>query len=98
MLTAQQSEKIERMQRLILKIIYGTDITYREALDQSGIQRLEERRSDIIRKFAQKTVCNPRYDHWFTRQGKKPHDLRKQNIFYEERTNTEQRKRESVLI
>ena len=97
MLTKTQNKKIERLQRIILKIVYGFDTSYREALALSGLQRLSERRDEIIKKLALRTFENPRYKHWFPLQEVQPHDFKKRNKFMEERSNTERRMRGPIF-
>ena len=65
LLSNEQSEKIESLQRNALKIILRPWVSYREALQRTGIRRLSDRRTDICVKFAKKTLANPRYAHWF---------------------------------
>ena len=48
MLTANQSELLERQQRKILKAIYGWDVTYQDALDRSNIERLNHSRQGLV--------------------------------------------------
>ena len=77
LLTSEQSEQIERMQRTAMNIIFGPSTSYRDALHRSGLPRLSERRSELFGKFALKTFNNPRYSHWFAPAPNKNHDLRK---------------------
>ena len=41
--TVEQSDRLEGFQRLSLKIIYGFEISYRDALERSGLEKLSER-------------------------------------------------------
>ena len=56
MLTKDQSEKVERLQRIALKIIHGTDTSYREALTLSGLQQLEDWRIPLCLNFTKKAA------------------------------------------
>lgn len=49
-LTKEQSHKIEGIQKRIMKIVYR-DTTYREALRQSSLPTLEERREMLTKSF-----------------------------------------------
>ena len=57
------------MQKRVLKLIYGYDKTYEQLLEESGLEKLEERRKKNLLKFAQKTLDNPRYsERWFPKR------------------------------
>ena len=84
MLTGELSERIERLQRIVLKVIYGPETSYREALQQSGLCRLEETRIDLCRKFAIKAEQNPRYKRWFPEADETGHDTRHKKRLMEE--------------
>jgi hypothetical protein len=64
MATAEQKSDIEKLQSQSLKIIYGFDKSYRECLELSGLPTMEERRTNAIAKFAEKTAAGL-YSHWF---------------------------------
>ena len=64
LLTITQGEEIEQLQRRILKIIYGFDISYNDALARSGLTRLGERRRVFFEKFARKIKANPAFARW----------------------------------
>ena len=96
-LTNTQSERLERLQRMCLKTIYGFGYSYREALEKSGLPRLNERRKEICKTFAEKTATNPRYDHWFPKKRPGEHDLRKRPT-YEEKFAATTRQRTSPIF
>ena len=50
MLTEDMSERIEKLQQRVLKIIYGWNVSYRKALEQSGLTTLKERRQVLVDK------------------------------------------------
>ena len=56
MLTTEMSE---RLQRMVLKIVYGFKMPYEEALKISGIQRLDEKGTDLALQFALMAEKNP---------------------------------------
>jgi hypothetical protein len=66
MATAEQKADIEKLQSQSLRIIYCFNHSYRECLEKAGIQTLEERRKEAIRRFAAKTAIG-QYSHWFPR-------------------------------
>lgn len=78
-LTVAQSQKIEGLQRKAMRTIWGPGTSYREALLKSDLPRLEERREEIFRRFAIKTLGNPRYAHWFPKSETVEHNLRRRN-------------------
>ena len=96
-LTVAQSDRIEGFQRLALKIIYGFEISYRVALERSGLERLADRRINLCRSFAQKCTENPRYHHWFPMNIQSEYNLRTQRKFKEEFTATERRWRSPIF-
>ena len=96
-MNSSQNEKIERLQRIMLKCIYGFITTYKEALKKSGLMSLEERRRDLCRKFALKTAENPRYEHWFPLRRRPDYDLRKERKYEEEFAATERRRKSPLL-
>ena len=56
LLTLAQSEKLEKLQQRVLKSIDGYNVSYKEALERSGLDRLSERREEIFRTFCIKLV------------------------------------------
>ena len=65
MLTAEQSNRIERLQYFALKNIYGFAYSHRELIELSSLPSLQQRRVDMTKKFAQKTLSNGRFKEWF---------------------------------
>jgi hypothetical protein len=64
MMSAEQSENIERVQSQALKCIYGFEFSYRELLEKTGLEKLKDRRESAIIKFAKKCVAG-KFAHWF---------------------------------
>ena len=89
MLSGTQSDALERMQRKILKIIYGYDESYSRCLSRAGIDYLSVRRSNLSERFALKTARNPNFSHWFPKNPPNPYMLRKSNVYHEYNTRTE---------
>ena len=66
MLSDEQTYQLEMLQASPLKIIYGFRKSYAELLQESGVERLSDRRARLIDKFVLKTANNERYkDEWF---------------------------------
>ena len=89
MLTGEQSERLERLQRQTLKMVYGFDVSYSEALRRSGLTTLAERRAEIVRKFVVKVSNNERYDRWFPLLEAAPYNLRTRRRYEEFYARTE---------
>ena len=97
MLTAEETEEIERYQRYTLKTIYGQKVSYREALEKSGLTRLNIRREDLTLKFAQKCQKSDRFGAWFPPNFDKGYELRRNSLYLEEFTSRERMLRNPVF-
>ena len=64
MFSKSLSEDLEKQQRRILKIVYGFEISYRKALEKSGLERLDVRRSALREHFVIKLSRNDRFEEW----------------------------------
>ena len=65
-LTLEEVNNIERIQKTFLHILLGNKYTnYNSALLSSGLERLSVRRTNLCKKFAQKTQRSDKYSHWF---------------------------------
>ena len=65
-LTKDQSEQIERVQKVSVRLILGDfTISYRAALDILGLETLQSRRLKICKNFAKKTLKS-RHRNMFT--------------------------------
>ena len=67
-LTQTQSSALERLQAQALKTIYGYEFSYRQLLEMTGLQTLEERRKSRDVKFAWKAAASTRFRSWFPLQ------------------------------
>ena len=83
MLTLEQRKELEKLQRNVLKTIYGYKVSYACALELSGIQSLEERRQDCFDRFAIKLANNKEYEEWLPRTKFTGYDLREELIYDE---------------
>ena len=76
-LTADQSEQLERLQRISLKVIYGLTTTYQECLRLSGLESLAARRCALFERFVRNSYGYPRFQsRWFTPKTKSIYPLR----------------------
>ena len=74
MLTDQNSRAIERVQKSALSIILGPSyICYENALSQTALKRLDERRDQLCLTFAKKTLKHPLHSSWFKKQPENTH-------------------------
>ena len=65
-ISKQQSQQIERIQKRACRTILGTQYTtYMEALNLTGLQSLDDRRTQLCYNFAQKCTVSDRYADWF---------------------------------
>lgn len=66
MLNKGQSEDIERMQRQVIRLCFGSQRPTTDLMEQHNIDALRTRRNNAVKKFIEKTLTsNPRFsDHW----------------------------------
>ena len=94
LLNITQTKSLESLQRRALKIVYGTEIGYQEALALANITTLQERREAITLKFATNAQSNPRFtDRWFPKKPVRQYLTRHNRPFVEERVKTERMKK-----
>ena len=68
-LTCDEINKIERVQKIAVKIILGNSYrNYDEALERLELDTLEERREHICLKFAKRCTRSETFKHWFPRR------------------------------
>ena len=89
MMNESNKNELEKMQRRVLKIIYGNQISYSTALERSGLDSLEQRRQELFKKFTLKTSTNPRYSEWFPIHTPYKYQMRKMKRYEEKNANTE---------
>ena len=79
-LTDEQAENIERMQRMTLKTIFGFDTPYCECLSKSGLQTLRQRRETLFQNFAGRVYEDEHYNaQWFKEKQKSRYGLRQED-------------------
>ena len=76
MLSDELSEDLERMQRMVLKVILGMNTPYREVLEESGLLTLENRRKKLALNFALTCAKNDRFKEWFPHHGEYKYRVR----------------------
>lgn len=64
-LTDDQDQQLELLQNQALKCIYGPYISARKMRAMAALPTLRERRVSLCDKFANKSLANPRFAHWF---------------------------------
>ena len=65
MLTDEQTQRLESLQRRALRIIYGFDLPYGEIVAVSNIESLQSRRERACLEFARKLAGSQRFGNWF---------------------------------
>ena len=88
MLTKEDTEELERLQKMSLKTIYGFHKPYGEILEDHGILTLKERRERALEKFACKLSENKRYESWLPKQEFIHYNLKKELVFKEKHAKT----------
>ena len=93
MLSESLSEQLGKQQRKILKIIRGWDISYRQALASTGLERLDVRRSSLRERFVLKLAANERFADWLPVNETPAYSLREYNKYVELPFKTERLRR-----
>ena len=66
LISNDMAEKLEGMQRQAMRIIYGWDGNIRDKMENKGIESLQDRREEMVLKFALKNEKNQKYGQkWF---------------------------------
>ena len=94
MLNVTLTEKLERQQKMALKIIYGFGINYKDLLERAEIVTLEKRREIACENFANKLLESERFQVLFPRNEEEGRmELRKSLEYKEEFARSERRYR-----
>ena len=98
LLTLTQTEELERLQREALKITYGWAVSYRAALEHSGLTPLSERRQVLVDQFAKKAAACPKFSRKWFDQRNYPTDisLRRREKYRHQMPRTERFKKNPV--
>ena len=79
-LTQSNKSDIERVQKTALAVIFN-EKSYTKRLQLANIASLDTRRDDICKKFANKTLKNPKFNSWFqTRTNVRNTRLKRKNF------------------
>ena len=96
LLTNEQSEEIERLQRISLKTIYGNWFSYSDCLEKSKLKEMKDRRQDIFRKFAEKNIEGRYQEKWFPVNPEPTYNLRRSEKYVIPRTKNNRLKNSPV--
>ena len=90
MLTRGQSKDLERLQKHVVRLCFGTDGSYSETCEAHGVLTLEARRITRLRRFVAKAMTNPWFaSKWFRRRQEIGTEIRNRRPFIENRARTE---------
>ena len=90
LLTTEQSQRLERLQRRAIKIICGIHCSYMDGLERLGLTTLAERRRELVGKFIQKSLRNERFSRgWFPEKARNNYNTRHEQKYAEYKCNTE---------
>ena len=64
-LTITDSQKIECVQKVALRLIYGRNNSYKKLLGLSNLSTLALRRERLSLQFAKKAAKHPKFKQWF---------------------------------
>ena len=91
LLTLEEEERIEKLQKMSLKLIFGFYKDYTTLLEKAGIRTLKDRREEAFNKFACSLVANDRYQDWFPLNNENGVNLRRKQTYREDYARTERR-------
>ena len=61
----KQSAKLERVQKVALRLIYGRLKSYSKLCKEANVTSLENRREKLCLQFAMKSLKHPQFKYWF---------------------------------
>ena len=65
-LTLKESRKLERVQRVVMKLIFESENkSYKSLLAENKLQKLSDRRTHLALKFAKKAFLHDKFKSWF---------------------------------
>ena len=67
-LTGIEAAKIERVQRVAFKLIYGFGISFNKILLNNKLERLTDRREKLCLNFAKKALRHEKFKSWFKKK------------------------------
>ena len=83
LISCEQSTRLENLQKMSLRLIYGFGMKYEDLLLRACIPTLKERRESAFLKFARNLTQNSRYDHWLPKNINTEQRLRKTKTYKE---------------
>ena len=63
-----KSKKLERVQKVALRLIYGRIVSYTELLKIAKLGTLAKRREKLCLEFAKKAAQHPKFKNWFKQE------------------------------
>ena len=63
--TSKEALKLERVQRIAARLIFGFSLSYRKILAGNNLERLSDRRERLCLNFAKKAVKHVKFRDWF---------------------------------
>ena len=94
-ITVGDSNTIERVQKIALKLILGPHYeSYDQALEKLSLDSLKTRRENLCLKFAKKCTKNVRFEHWFPK--KKSMNTRYKEVYLKPRAKTKRYLKSSI--
>ena len=68
-ITNEEVKDLERVQKSFLQIALGSEYScYEDALAQTGLENLENRRTKLCLSFGKKAAKHPKHSHWFQKK------------------------------
>ena len=64
-LTIKEGLKLERVQKVALRLIFGFGLSYRKILEKNNLERLADRRERLCLNFAKKATKHVKFKGWF---------------------------------
>ena len=99
LLNKGQEEQLEKIQRHVLRICFGTATPVEDIMEVNGIETLKARRERRCDAFIAKAWNNPRFSHtWFPRRSNVPWNVRARRQVEEVRAATARRHNSSLAF
>ena len=67
-ITDSEVRKLEFVQKVVLRLIYGRNKSYAKLLLEAKVENLQQRRERLCLKFAQKALKHPKFSNWFKQE------------------------------
>ena len=98
LLTKEQSMEIERLQLRAMKVVFGDYVSYRTVVEAGKIERLDDRRKTLFRKFALKIENNANFrEKWLVCNEHPEYDLRRHEKYFIPRMTTDRGFRSPII-